>query len=461
MSQTRRSRRMTTSLGIVVLLLIAAPSAFARPKVRIDNVLSMSDRARASLTPRQKRKALRRYGLKAMALRRSFVAKHNPNYKVEIPAERLPIKDQKSSGRCWAFATNKVLESKLTQKGLPLTAMSPSFLNYHSLYHKAMTLLVTSARMKGKQRPDLANKLLGEGGTGMSALALVKRYGLVPDSKMPTTADGNNSGVTLNLLKRIVVNASAEFAKVADDKQSVKKRIKLLKQYRREIKALLAATIGRPPARFKVDGKWYTPTTYAKDYLGLKADDLDYVVLANDPTHAWNRPYAQSALIVDYKRYNVAQATLERAVKRTIRGGEAVYFSTNVSADNPHRVRGPNVPKGAEGILSIKAFDYDAYIPQTKMSKRQRVATKISGPNHAMAFTGYDPDGRTKVRKWKVDNSWGTQIGDKGHMHMYGDYFKTYVGEVLVPRSSLPKRLVKQLERATLVKTAQPRKAKK
>jgi bleomycin hydrolase len=454
----RRASTTPVPWLVALVLLLASGTIQARPRVRVDRVLSMSDRARAKLTPRQKRKALRRFGLKAMALRRSFVAQHNPNYKVEIPAERLPshgIKNQQRTGRCWAFATNKVIESKLAKKGLPMTAMSPSYINYYSLYHKAMSTLVLSARMKDKGGPALANRLLGEGGTGMHALALVQRHGLVPESKMPTTADGANSGVTLNLLKRLVSNASRELAKVPEGKQSVHQRVTLLKRYRKEIRALLKTTIGTPPNRFKVDGKWYTPKTYASDYLGLKPADLDYVVLGNNPTKSWNRPYKVPSLVVPYKRFNVSQKVLERAVKRTLRGGDAVYFSTNVSADNPHRVaKGPHIPKEAQGILSLKAFNYDAYIPSTKMSKRTRAASAISDANHAMALTGYDPIGRTKVRKWKVDNSWGTKIGDGGHLHMYGDFFNTYVREVLVPRSSLPKALVRKLEATPMVKPA-------
>lgn len=460
----RRASTVTMTLFVALTMLLAVGPAGARTPVRVDRVLSLSDRARASMTPVQKRKALLRYGLKAVALQRGFVAQHNPNYKVEIPGERSPdhaIRNQQGSGRCWAFATNKVLESKLQKKGLPSTAISPSFINYYSLYHKAMTLLVVSARSKGKQRPDAANSLLGEGGTGMHALALVQRHGLVPESKMPTSVDGANSGVTLNLLKRLVNSANREFAKVPEGKDSVKQRVALLKQYRREVKSLLSATVGLPPAKFKVDGKWYTPKTYAADYLGLTKQDLDYVVLGNDPTRGWNRRYNVPSMVVPYQRYNVSRKALETAVKRTIRGGDAVYFSTNVSSDNPFRVaKGDNIPKEAQGILSLKAFNYDAFIPGVKMSKRDSVASGISGANHAMALTGYDPVGRTKVRKWKVDNSWGEGIGDKGHLHMYGDFFNTYVREVLVPRSAVPKSLLKQLEASPVFQPTKPRHAR-
>ena len=449
----KSTRHVAIPLALLIAgatLCVTMPAQARQPRFRMDRVLSISDRARAALPAAKKRQALQRFGLKAVALRRSFVKRHNPSYKVEIPSERSPqhrIQNQRKSGRCWAFATDKVLESKLHKKGFTQAAVSPSFINYYSLYHKAMTLLVTSAKLKGKHSPAAVNKLLGEGGTGMRAVEVVKRHGVVPESKMPTSVDGANSGVFLNQLKRLVASAKQDFARVPDGKTSAKQRTAVLKQYRGQVKALLSATVGKPPRRFKVDGQWYTPRTYASKYLGLTATDLDYVVLGNDPTKGWNRRYKVPGLGMSYERYNVSSKVLQAAVKRTIRGGEAVYFSTNVSADNPHRVaKGDNIPREAQGILSLKAFNYDAFIPTAHLSKRRRVASGISGANHAMALTGYDPVGRGVVRKWKVDNSWGNDIGDRGHLHMYGDFFKAYVREVVVPRSVVPKAVLKKLE---------------
>ena len=153
---------------------------------------------------------------------------------------------------------------------------------------------------------------------------------------------------------------------------------------------------------------------------------------------------------------------LQEAVKKTVRGGEAVYFSTNVSADNIHRVKkGDNIPREAQGILSLRAFDYKSYIPTAKLSKRDRVRSGISAANHAMTITGFDPGRKGSVRKWKVDNSWGTAIGDNGHLHMYNDFFRHYMREVVVPRSSVPKAILAKIEAKPVFKPKKPAKAKK
>ena len=440
-------------------LMLLAPPCNARGRQPLRKVLDMSDRARAQLPKGKKLKAIRRFGLEAVALRRGFVKRHKPTYRVEVPITQ-PIQNQKKSGRCWAFATDRVLESKLQKMGKPATAISPSFINYHALRQKSASLLLTSMMTKGKHPPALVSRMLGEGGTSGRALTIVKKYGLVPEAKMPTTADGAASGVFLNQLKMVLTRAGQSFARIPTGPDATAQRKKVLKSYLKEVDTLLNATVGKPPRRFKIDGKYYTPKTYATDYLGLKGKEMDYVALGNDPTKGWNHRYQVKGLgVAPYERYNVSAKVLQEAVKKTLRGGEAVYFSTNVSADNIHRVKkGDNIPREAQGILSLKAFDYKAYIPTVKMSKRDRVRGGISTANHAMTITGYDPGRGRAVRKWKVDNSWGTAIGDNGHLHMYNDFFRHYMREVVVPRSAVPKAILKKIEAKPLT---QPKKLAK
>ena len=455
-----RTARRSLTLGLSLLLGLVAAWAvpgisFAGRGPRLNQVLSLSDRAKAKLPPRTKQRAIQRYGLKPMALRRSFIKKHNTHYKYQIPMERAPhqVLNQKKSGRCWAFAMDRVLESKVAKKGKAPTEISKSFINYHALRTKSLALLVTAAKM-GQRQPAKLSGMLSEGGTQSRALDITMKYGVVPESKMPSTADGANSGVFLNQLQILIVKAQRSFGQIKGGPEANPKRQKVFNTYARQAQRLLDTTVGKPPRKFKVDGKFYTPKTYAQNYLGLNKGDLDYVVLSHDPTHAFNRRYQEKGVgMKPFEGYNVSMKTMQQAMKKTIRGGESIYFATNVSANNPYRVGdGPHDPKEARGVLSLRAFNYDALIPSTKISKRDRIRTGISPTNHAMTITGYDPGKkRGSVLKWKVDNSWGTAVGDKGHFHMYDDFFRQYGTKVLVPRSSVSKSVLAKIEGAPLV----------
>jgi len=100
-----------------LLVLLAHNTAMARqpaPVSGLKRVLTMGDAQKAGLPASVRQQAVARYGLRAVALSNDFVARHNPTYGCVIPGEDQPhrIRDQKSSGRCWIYATDRVLRSR-------------------------------------------------------------------------------------------------------------------------------------------------------------------------------------------------------------------------------------------------------------------------------------------------------------------------------------------------------------
>lgn len=46
------------------------------------------------------------------------------------------------------------------------------------------------------------------------------------------------------------------------------------------------------------------------------------------------------------------------------------------------------------------------------------------------------------ANKWRVENSWGEERGDKGYLMMTTDWFKEYVFEVVVDKSLLSEEVL-------------------
>ena len=64
---------------------------------------------------------------------------------------------------------------------------------------------------------------------------------------------------------------------------------------------------------------------------------------------------------------------------------------------------------------------------------------------HAMLFTGVDVvDGAP--RRWRVENSWGDEKGDKGFYTMNDSWFDEYVFEIAARRDRLPQELQAALD---------------
>lgn len=116
-------------------------------------------------------------------------------------------------------------------------------------------------------------------------------------------------------------------------------------------------------------------------------------------------------------------------------------------------------------FISLSSHDYqlvfgtDVSIP---MTKAQRMLYGESAMTHAMVLTGVNVEvsqlykiceNKLKITicmfvqngdatKWRVENSWGEERGDKGYLMMTTDWFKEYVFEVVVDRSLLSEEVL-------------------
>ena len=437
-------------LGTILAALLCAPTTgLARRGYDLSRVLKMGDRAKARLPKRVLNQAVHKYGLKAVALRQTFVNKHNPRYKVTIPKPKTyKVRDQLGSGNCWLFASGRVLASKLHKQNKHSPMLSASFINYHSMRQTAFALLKEAAKAKGKDPQLNSVEQADEGGFQIWAMDIIKRKGFVPETKMPMTADAAHPLVYINRLQSMLAKAQHDFTHVKKGPKASAQRKALLKKYTKQVDSMLDTAIGKPPKQFTYEGKRYTPRTFANRFLGLKKQNMDYVALTHYTDRGWNKHYKEGDApgMKAYDQFNVSISVMQQAVKNTLRSGEAVLFGVNVDKHHPYRADTKHDPKQAKGILSVSAFNYDNLIPGGRLSKRARLKNGLLPANHAMAITGYDPGKkRGSVLKWKVENSHGTSAGDKGFFHMYDDYFRQNVDEVVVPRSAIPKHALKKL----------------
>ncbi len=65
---------------------------------------------------------------------------------------------------------------------------------------------------------------------------------------------------------------------------------------------------------------------------------------------------------------------------------------------------------------------------------------------HAMVLTGVGFNTQGKPAKWRVENSWGAEVGDKGSMIMSDQWFEEYLYEVTVNKQYLSAELLAVLD---------------
>ena len=367
------------------------------------------------------------------------------------------VTHQDRSGRCWLFSSLNVARF-VAKKNMNLEQFefSQNYAMYYDKLERVNYFLKDMACLVEAGEPEdsrlvqhLLREVMGDGGQWTMAMNVYKKYGAVPKGLFPETESSKNTGPMNNKLCELMRQAVAH---MYENPENIDQIVKNATEAGHRI---LTIHLGEPPVSF--DWEWtdkddefhrdgeITPVEFWKKYVG-SADLESYVCLVDDPRkeHPKGRKIAIEHLgnMVggDATEYlNVPNQFMKDCVRRMlVEQGIPVWFGAEC---------GPMMDREA-GAWATDLFEYDrVYGVRFDLSKEQRVRFGNSAMDHAMAFAGVDvADDGTTTRRWRVENSWGAKIADKGYFTMSDDWFTEYVYEVAVPKALLPEEYQKALE---------------
>ncbi len=370
--------------------------------------------------------------------------------------------DQKRSGRCWLFAALNLLRADARKHlGVKNFEFSQNHAMYWDKIERANFFLEDMIELAGAEPDDrvtafLLGNVLDDGGQWNMEVAIFEKHGVVPKTLMPETESSSNTSrmnASLRTLlrkgARLLRDAIADGA-VHDDIDELKRSI-LADAHR-----ILTIHLGVPPARFEWrwndddgafhDGGHFTPREFLTKYTDVSL--ADYVCLVDDPrsehpkNHALTVAHLGNVVGAEPVLYlNTDTATMKRLAAEAIVEEEPVWFGCDV---DPHM-------EDKQGIWSADLIDYSAvYGVDLATTKEERVRYGDSAMTHAMLFTGVDLVAGAP-RRWRVENSWGTEKFDKGFCTMDDSWFDEYVFEVVVRKDRLPEELRAALSAAPIV----------
>jgi bleomycin hydrolase len=163
----------------------------------------------------------------------------------------------------------------------------------------------------------------------------------------------------------------------------------------------------------------------------------DYITLFNHPVHPYNKLYQVNfrrnmAEQPDMNFINLDIDALKQYTINSLLDQEPVWFAADVGWQMERKI----------GIMAEGIYQYDVLFGiDYQMSKAERIQYGVSAANHAMAFIGADTTAG-KATKWRVENSWGTDLGDKGYWTMYDSWFDEYVFTLIIHKRYLPDRVL-------------------
>ena len=84
------------------------------------------------------------------------------------------------------------------------------------------------------------------------------------------------------------------------------------------------------------------------------------------------------------------------------------------------------------------------------LSKEERLDYRDSAMNHAMVLCGVNLDENGKPNRWKIENSWGEDAGEKGYYVASDAWFDLLTYQVIINKKYLKEEWLKALSEAPI-----------
>ncbi len=379
------------------------------------------------------------------------------HFSVETPSQS--IHNQKSSGRCWMFSGMNVLRANFAKAHADSLAVefSQDYLFFYDQLEKANLMLqgVLDNAKKPIDDPKVQfffKNPLNDGGTFCGVADLAEKYGLVPMSVMPETFSSENTSKMSRLVASKLREYGLELRRMAADGKSAKQMEARKTEMLATVYRMLCLTLGEPVKEFTYafrnkDGKLmgeakaYTPKSFYDTTVG-KSLNGTFVMVMNDPRRPYHKTYE-----VEYDRHtydghnwkylNLPMEEIASLAIASLKDGRKMYSSYDVGKQLDRK----------RGYMDLDNYDYGSLFGTTfPMNKAERISTFDSGSTHAMTLTAVDLDANGKPTKWKVENSWGADYGQKGCLVMTNRWFNEYMFRLVVDKQYVPEQLLKEFD---------------
>ncbi|MBQ9823791.1 MAG: C1 family peptidase [Solobacterium sp.] len=371
------------------------------------------------------------------SISRRFEAENaNPNI-FTIDIKTMSATAQNQSGRCWIFSAMNVLREVIARRfKIKEFELSQNYVAFYDKLEKAnwfMECIVNEIDepLGSEKTRFLLESAVSDGGQWNMLVSLVKKYGICPKTAMGETYQSSHTramnGILNTRLRKFAIDAHKAHEEGRDsDIQTLRE------ETMKEIYSLIASCFGLPPQEFtfeyydsdnKAHAEYHvTPQDFYEKYLAV--DIGQYVSVINGPTA--DKPYHKTFTVeylgnvVDGEKVvllNVPMEELKAAILATLKDGEPVWFGCDCGKDGDRTT----------GLWDDQQFDYEhTFDMNLAMTKAEMLDSRHSAMNHAMVLTGVNLVD-DKPDRWKIENSWGDKVANKGYYIASDTWFDKYV----------------------------------
>ncbi|KAM8975949.1 bleomycin hydrolase [Pelodytes ibericus] len=405
-----------------------------------------------------------------VCLRRQTVQDSVHVFQHAIPAEGKPVTNQKNSGRCWIFSCLNVIRLPFMKKfNIEEFEFSQSYLFFWDKVercHYFLNAFIETAKLEeptdGRLLQFLLSNPCNDGGQWDMLVNLIEKYGIVPKKCFPESHSSEATRRMNDVLNHKMREYCLRLRNMVSSGSTKDELSEAVDTMIEEVYRVVSICLGSPPETFtwefrdkeKIFHKIgpITPQEFYKEHVKPIYNMEDKICLVNDPRpqNKYGKLYTVQYLgnMVEGRKTmynNQPIETLKKMAALSIKDGEAVWFGCDVGKHF----------HGKLGINDMNIFDHELVfgLSVKNMNKAERLIFGDSLMTHAMALTAVTDQGDEEglYEKWRVENSWGDDRGNKGYLVMTDDWFSEFVYEVVVDKKYVPEELLEVLNQEPIV----------
>lgn len=386
-------------------------------------------------------------GLKKACLRQDIIQENLPVFNVELP-NKIRY-NQKETNKCWIYSGLNMIHYHMAEN-LHIDPMkfslSSSYIEFFDKLEKAnhvyeRIIEKKALNIKQLQSQSFLNDNLTECGYWQWFVSIVNKYGLVPETCMPNMIEDEEHQVLENIWKEKVKKGISKLLDLKKEEVSNKILRDEKEECLKEIYCLLCKLIGEPKETFNykyedkrgedIQLEQMTPKQFQERYLNWNLDD--FVVLGNVPASdkPYERVYEEKYLgnIHGNSKISFLNMPIEVLKKATLQ-----QLKENIPV-----VVGAHILKYRDkksGVLDTRLYAYDEILEFEDLTKTEALDLLDIRMHHVMTIVGaqVEVDG---IKRWKVEDSYGTDEKMDGYYIMNDNYFDAFVLIVVIHKKYL------------------------
>lgn len=358
---------------------------------------------------------------------------------MEVP--HTSIKNQASSGTCWAFSALSFFESEILKNGYTGDLDLSEMFIVHNTYRERAEKYV---RLHGALN-------FGAGASFGNVLYGLRNWGIVPEWEM----EGLNYGTTTHRHGELDELLTAYVNVIIRNPNR-----QLSTAWQNGFKGICDAYLGECPETFTVDGVEYTPHTYMES-LGINLDD--YV----DITSWTHKPFYQNMIIEVADNWlweeamNVPIDDLVAIMDNALENGYTIAWASDVSEKGFTRNGLGIVPDYEKLKAEINETGSDqarwigsdnkkpeevaflAPCPELEITQEMRQEgydNYTTTDDHGMHIIGIAKD-QTGKKYYIVKNSWGEAGAYKGIWYVSEAFVRYKTMDIMVNKNAIPQEI--------------------